>query len=843
MLAREEVEANGGQTRFRGFDLRSREYELSSFECQDCPNRCEVHKVVFEEEAPLFYGSRCGKYDSPEKKEQRQSSKIPRLFDERHKALMSAYPKDTPDSPNGKTVGIPRAFFFHELFPLWKAFFTELGFQVVTSDSTSRHIMRKGVENVIEEPCLPIKVAHGHVLNLLEKEPDFLFLPVQCTMEKLTDDFAKSWNCPLTQSFPFILYSSTQIREALTTPAGEKPKVLRPVVHADRGRPWLTRVFKRLARELGISSSTSIDRAIQAGFNALDYFNEWQQRRGQEILAQLKPDEKAIVIVGRPYNTCDPGMTLNLPEKLRDLGMLAIPLDLLPLQSVAGEVSSVHPNMYWKSGQKILCAARMIANDPRLFGLYLTNFNCGPDSYLLKFFSKETEGKPFLTIEIDEHSADAGTITRCEAFIDTMRNAKTRGTGKPIQVVGISSIHTNHRRVYLPYMIDHGYVAAAAARYYGVAAEALPMSDELTLEMGRRYTSGKECFPSIVTTGDIVKKTLAPDFDSDVAAFLMPGASGPCRLGQYNKLHRLVLDEIGLQKVPILVFDQTKNYYEHSAALGQGFRIRAWRASAMLDSMYKMLWERRPYEVNKGEADAVYQEWLELLIRLVEQDSDDFKSFAGRVRDAFEAVKIERSTPKPRIGIVGEIYVRSNQFANGFVVHKLEALGAQCSLPPIEEWLDYLDHQRKRRSRLRLEGGWRDWVKLKIDELVKERAAEQPRKQFDQAIEHFARELPTQKILNFGRAYLSPAVEGEAVLSMGRVVEYAQHGFDGIVNIISFGCMPGTIVSMLLHQFRHDYGLPIFSLVVDGTNDPGQDVRLEAFFHQCCEHMHRRLGK
>ncbi len=300
-------------------------------------------------------------------------------------------------------------------------------------------------------------------------------------------------------------------------------------------------------------------------------------------------------------------MTLNIPEKLRDLNILAIPIDFLPLQSVAAEVSRYHPNMYWKAGQKILCAGHIIASDPRLFGLYVTNFACGPDSYLIKFFSHETEGKPFLTIEIDEHSADAGIITRCEAFIDTIRNARTRGTSKLLQFVSVSSNHQNNRRVYVPYMIDHGYVIAAAMRACGTDAEPLPESDELTLEVGRKYTTGKECYPSIITTGDIVKKTMAPDFDPDHAAFLMPGASGPCRFGQYNRLHRLILDELGLQQVPILVLDQTGAYHKDMAAVGQDFRLHCWRAIVILDSMQKMVLEKRPYEVNPGETDAVYQ--------------------------------------------------------------------------------------------------------------------------------------------------------------------------------------------------------------------------------------------
>jgi predicted nucleotide-binding protein (sugar kinase/HSP70/actin superfamily) len=833
MLAREEMESSGRRTRFHGFDLTGRSYQLASFECQKCSNRCEIHKVIFGEEEPLFYGSRCGLWDSPEKKERRQSSRLPRLFDEREEALMNTYSKDFPDSPNGKIVGIPRVLFFHELFPLWKAFFTELGFRVVVSDPTNRHIIRQGVENIVEEPCLPIKLAHGHVLNLLEKEPDFLFLPVQCTMEKLSADFNKSWNCPLTQSLPFILLSSARIKEVLTAPSGKRPRVLGTVFHPDRGRAWLRQVLRKTAREAGITHGSLVDRAIRAGFAALDSFNDWQKKRGQEVLDGLKEGEKAVV--GRAYNTYDPGMTLNLPEKLRDLDMLAIPLDFLPLDSVAREISEAHPNMYWKSGQKILGAARMIAHDPRLFGLYVTNFACGPDSYLLHFFSKETEGKPFLTIEIDEHSADAGIITRCEAFIDTIRNARTRGTSQPIPMVSLSSVGADGRRIYIPYMIDHGYVMAAAMRHCGVNAEALPPSDELTLELGRKYTTGKECYPSIITAGDIVKKALDADFDADHAAFFMPAASGPCRFGQYNRLHRLVLDELGLNRVPILVLDQTRGYHNDLAALGRGFRLHTWRGMTILDYMQKLLLERRPYEVNKGEVDAVYQKSLEELVSHIGRDGDALKTFARRVREDFDAVKVDKSVPRPRIGIVGEIFVRSNTFANDALVRRLEALGAQCAVPPLEEWLDYIDHQRKRRNRLRLEGGWRDWAKQKLTELVQEGVAEPLRKQFDGAVESFTRELPTQAILDRGRTYLTPAVEGEAILSMGRVVEYAEHGFNGIVNIIPFGCMPGTIVSLLLHQFRQDTGLPVLNVVVEGTKDPSRDIKFEAFYHQCQE--------
>jgi predicted CoA-substrate-specific enzyme activase len=843
IMAKDEMQRNGKATRFRGFDLSGRSYDLSSFECTSCSNRCEIHKVIFGDEKPLFYGSRCGLWDSAEKKQQRESSTIPRLFEEREDRLLNTYAKDEPDRPNGKTIGIPRVLFFHELYPLWKAFFTELGFKVVTSDETNRHIIRQGVENIVEEPCLPIKLAHGHMLNLLEKDPDIIFMPVQSTMEKLSPVFKKSWNCPLTQSLPFIIMSSNRIKEAMKRPDGSEVTVLRPVMHPDRGRAWQRKRLKWVAKQAGVTDGERVGKAIDTAFAAIDEFNDWQERRGKEVLDALGPEDRAIVVIGRAYNTYDEAMTLNLPEKLRDLNVLAIPLDFLPLASVAEEVNRTHQNMYWKSGQKILCGGHIVAHDPRLFALYVTNFACGPDSYMLKFFSKETEGKPFLTIEIDEHSADAGIITRCEAFIDTIRNASTRGTSKPIPHLSISGGHSNGRTVFVPYMMDHAYLLSAAMRVGGVDAVTLPESDERTLDLGRKYTTGKECYPSIITTGDIVKQTMLPEFDPSKAAFFMPAASGPCRFGQYNRLHRVILDEIGLQEVPILVFDQTGGYHNDLSNMGNGFRINAWRSFIFFDSIVKMTMERRPYEVNKGETDALYRKWLDLAIHNVGQSQDAYRRLSEQARREFEAVKVDMSQRKPRIGVVGEIFVRSNHFANDELVRTLESRGAQVGIPPVEEWFDYIDFQRSYRYRHRLEGGWRDWLKQKITEIVMERTVEPIRKEFDDHIELFTREASTGHIIQKGRTYLSPAVEGEAILSMGRVVEYAEQGFDGIINVIPFGCMPGTVVSLLLHQFRQDWGLPVLNVVVEGTKSTGQDIRFDAFIQQATEHMLRHRGK
>jgi predicted nucleotide-binding protein (sugar kinase/HSP70/actin superfamily) len=176
-----------------------------------------------------------------------------------------------------------------------------------------------------------------------------------------------------------------------------------------------------LSQQLGISTR-QITQAMAVAEAAQQDFYAMLRRRGREVLANLGDEQLAVVVVGRPYNVCDPGVCQDLPFKLRKLGVLPIPMDYLPLDTV--DVSERYTNMFWRSGQDILAAAAIIRDDPRLQAIYLTNFNCGPDSFLISFFRQLMGDKPFLELEIDDHTADAGIITRCEAFLESLRMRK-----------------------------------------------------------------------------------------------------------------------------------------------------------------------------------------------------------------------------------------------------------------------------------------------------------------------------------------------------------------------------------------------------------------------------------
>ena len=823
------LEEGDGETSFRGFDLRNVDYELSTFECKGCSNRCEIHKVSIEGREPLFYGSRCGKYDSEQKES--KGEHLPDLFEERQEALLNSYGKDWPENSLDVTIGIPRTATYFDLYPLWKAFFTEIGCKVVLSEATNKQTIRDGKKWMTAETCLPIQAAHGHVADLLEKDVDYIFLPSVINMDEEAEGIVHSYTCPLVQSLPYTMraafdFESTDI------------DLLAPIFHFEEGRQAVNNKLKEVGRVFGVSPAR-MDKGIAEGWKSLDRFRDSIQARGQQVVENLDEDQLALVVVSRSYNGCDGGMNLDLPEKLKDMGVLSIPLDMLPLDIPA--IAEEFPHMYWKYGQRIIAGARYIAAHDKLDAVYITNFRCGPDSFIEKFFDRVMGDKPYLTLEVDEHSADVGAITRCEAFIDSLENIRQQRRNKPNEVPAAKDwfVNVSERagqiKVYIPYMDDHGSLMAAVLRSNGIDAEALPQSDHKSLEIGRNFTTGKECYPCILTTGDIVKKARSDDFDQEQSAFFMAQANGPCRFGQYHKFHRMVLDDLGYEDVPIVVLDQTDNFGEHLKTLGPDFFRSTWDLMIILDFLQKMLREIRPYEVNEGEADRVYRQCLRELAEVAEQKGDHFEK-ASECRDRLADVEVDRSEKKPVIGVVGEIYVRSNPFANNFLVRTVEELGGQVMLPPFQEWLNYIAWDRR-------EVYWQDgriwsFVKEWIGEFVARWDENRVGRYFEDALEVMPRESSITDVLKCGAPYLHHTIKGEAVLSLGRAVEYVHEGVNGVINVAPFGCMPGAVVNSLMEQFRRDHdGFPVLKLSFDGQEQASDRTRLEAFVEQARQHM------
>ncbi|MBI4847730.1 MAG: CoA protein activase [Nitrospirae bacterium] len=842
----------GGDTssRFKGFDLSKRSYEIKSFMCRGCDNLCEINRVQVEgEKEPLYYGSRCEKYDV-KRKQKVSSQNMPDLFAEREELLTRAHreyekvrsqkSEVRSQRPNNIRIGIPRIFFFHDHLPLWSTLLWELGFEVELSNNTNRQIINKGVENILSESCFPHKVAHGHIKDLMDKNVDAIFLPSFINFNPDSES-VRSFACPYAQTMPY-----------LAGIAFRNVRLLKPIINHDRGRQYLVDELFKYLKTFRITK-TAIKEALEKAERAQKEFASAIKKRGEEVLANITG--RTIVILGRPYNAFDNGINLEIPKKLAALGVFSIPMDYLPLDSV--DISGRWANMYWRSGQNILRAAEIIKDNPKLFALYIGNFSCGPDSFIHHFFNETMAGKPFLHIEIDEHSADAGVITRCEAFLDSIDGQRAEGGSQKSEVRSqnteekkikkVKDSSALHKRiVYIPRMSDHAFGIAAAFEKCGLDAEVMNIPDTETVKIGRRHVSGKECYPCAITTGDMVKKTMSKDFEPDRAAFFMPSGAGPCRFGQYNVFHRLVLDEVGFPDVPIFSPNQDESLYTVLGMVGKDFTKQAWRGIIAVELLMKCLHETRPYEINKGGTDRLYQEYLKKISTALKSDNGAMDALFSDMRRDFSEIK-KSGEKRPLIGIIGEIFVRHNTFANENLIRKIEALGGEVWLAPVEEWIYYVNLMSLRKSLVRLRSD------LFTQQLAKDLLSTVATRFVQNRIEHkFAKpfkgflktvkEPSTSEILKNASPYLHDSFEGEAVLSMGKAVDFVKHGASGIISAMPFGCMPGTIVSALLKGLKQDASLPCLSVAFDGAETTCSEIQLEAFMHQAGECMERTAG-
>ncbi|HID55727.1 TPA: hypothetical protein EYP37_04300 [Candidatus Poribacteria bacterium] len=405
LLAMEKVKAFKSETKFRGFDLSKVKYELREFTCRGCSNFCEIQQFKVENDV-TYWGDKCSDRYRKHIKSEREPV-IPDIMKMRQELLLREY---EPDRHEGAKIGFPRAMYFYDRFPFWAKLLDELGLNLVISDPTNRRIVKAGVDSAVAEPCFPIKVAHGHVADLLDKGVDFLLIPNVINAETEFPE-VNSHLCPWGQTMTYVIGHSPLME-------GREDMILRPRIHFRDGMEKVKReIYEGLSRRFKISRRRS-DRAVEAAYEVQRRFEEDLIKIGIEAIKRLEETgELGIVLIGRPYNLNDSGINLDVPKKLRDYyGVNVIPYDALPLRGI--DISDVNDNMYWNYGRRILQAAKFVRDRQNLHLIYITNFKCGPDSYI-KHFVFDASGKPYLTLQLDEHANDAGIITRIEAYLDS----------------------------------------------------------------------------------------------------------------------------------------------------------------------------------------------------------------------------------------------------------------------------------------------------------------------------------------------------------------------------------------------------------------------------------------
>lgn len=406
LMARAWHQTTGEETRFRGAALERLAISTRSFACKGCANECDIKEYTVEG-TRSYWGDQCSdRFRKPARNGARPV--IDDLIALRE-AWLAEFEEEAGRAEGGPAIGLPRAMSMYDHYPFWSTYFRTLGLRTMLSPATTGRTAARGFELAVAQPCFPIQVAHGHAAALLEAGAEYLFVPNLLDAESM-DPAVPAHYCPWNQTLPYVLRSAPAFE-------GEAWRFLAPSIHFQMGRQQVRAALAECVRRFGILAVES-HRAVDAAYAAQRTFQERLLAAGRRALRQLEQaGAPALVLAGRGYNLYDRAVNCDVPRKLRQrYGANVIPYDFLV--TGAEDVAALHANMYWISGQRILAAAGLVRARRDLHLIYLTNFKCGPDSYI-KHFCRQTCDAPMLVLQFDGHGNDAGYMTRCEAYLDS----------------------------------------------------------------------------------------------------------------------------------------------------------------------------------------------------------------------------------------------------------------------------------------------------------------------------------------------------------------------------------------------------------------------------------------
>jgi predicted CoA-substrate-specific enzyme activase len=805
------------------------------FKCQSCDNFCPI-QVLNVSGHKYMFGGRCNKYTNMRK----HVSDVP-VFDyveRRQKMLFETFAPAPAAFARRRdyVVGIPRAFSTHSLYPLYSWFFHELGIKTLLSTE----VAHAGVARAESTYCFPAEIAHGAVQDCLDKGADYVLLPHFRDMPSYEDDVHANF-CPITQALPYYIEKAF--------PGVDKKKWLPLVVSFKFGERKALELFCEMTAKLGIGEDETRSAFAAAMKKQQEYFNACREMGKEALEESRRANRPVIALLGRPYNALTAEANMGIPRKFATRGFSIIPFDILPFE---GE--EIFPNMYWYYGQQDVKSAALLKKEPNIYVTYVTNFSCAPDSFILHYIKWIMGQKPFLVLELDSHSADAGVDTRVEAFLDIIDGYRSKKkeiegerysngwkfvaekttagkfdlrvdnekTGERVPIIG-------NRRVKM-LLSNMGAISSeyigAAVRSIGINAEAMPVATAKTIQIARAHASGKECVPSHLVLGSALQFFFGEKYRKDELYLLfVPITTGPCRTGQYFVYYENLFRDLRLENVCVFILSADNSYGE----LGSGFVKEMWRGFVLADYLKDIQTTLKALAVDPVSAASEFEKSWRALMVTVEKEPKNVWKHLSRVAREVKKIPLKKTMAEsPRVLIVGEIYVRRDDFAVGELIDLMSERGIVVKVASIAEWIHYLDFVReyalKKLIRLRKPGTrfmskpWRDLKILGIEEWWKHSIEKKVIKILRGTglvpeAPHNMREI----MANTQKHFVSLELNSEIAVSSGVAATAMERGFSGIVNISPFACLIGRVIEGIFTPWARERNYPVLSVEVDGN--------------------------
>ena len=765
--------------------------------CKGCENNCTVTRFTFDNGSRYYSGNKCekiftntgGKY---EKGINVYNEKYDLLFN--RPSLKEKQFKNAKKSP--LRLGIPRALGTYENYPFWYALFTSCGVEVVLSDASTMKLYEKGIGSVMADNiCFPAKLANGHVLNLIDKKVDRIFMPF-VVYEQSDGKTPNSYNCPVVTGYSEVIRSAIDPEKRHDIPF-DAPSV------SFKDKKLLHKACEQYLRSILSNISTNdIEKALNDAEQAQRSYENGLSERCKYIARRaMAEDRPLILLAGRPYHS-DPLIQHKIADIIAGFGADVITEDMLRDDTPSTE--KVQSIMQWTYINRILNAALWVASAPQnVHYIQITSFGCGPDAFILDEVTDilRRKGKNATVLKVDDINNAGSTRLRIRSLIESLKfkqNSRSITDERPVHTVPYRS-EDRRRKILMPWFADfYSPFIPAAFELLGYDAENLPPSDEKTVEYGLKYSNNEICYPATLVVGDIMKALDSGKYSREDIALAITQTGGQCRATNYITLMKKAMIAAGFEDIPVIAVSTGAGTINEQP----GFEVD-WKkilvpivtCMAYADCLSQMYYATAPRECQPGIAETLKEKYINLAVEAMRNNrSKDFYDLAYRA--AIEFDKANTHADIPRIGIVGEIYVKYNNFGHKNIVNWLVEQNVEPILPPLTNFFtDAFANADARVKGNLAESNWKlktaffaaDKYVSHINRKMRERCSVFPYMQ--ELTSPKSDEKKASKILNtnaqFGEGWRIPA----------EFAHFAEAGVNNVVSLQPFGCIANHIVS------------------------------------------------
>ena len=820
LLSKEQYEANLDMEYtskiLKTDELAQLEIKITHTHCNNCENHCKLTINKFSNGQIHVTGNRCEKGAGIITK----SKELPNLVQYKYKRIFDYTPLEEENAPRG-TIGIPRVLNMYEDYSFWFTFLTNLGFRVIISEKSTRKTYEKGMESMPSESvCYPAKLSHGHIESLLEQGINTIFYPCIPYSRKEYEKADNHYNCPIVISYSEVLKNNV---EGLKNP---KVKFLNPFLPFDK-KNLVKKMLELDEFKQYHFTKAELNEAAEKAEEEYQKCKQDIRNKGAETVKYIEENHlKGIVLAGRPYHV-DPEINHGIDTLITSLGLCVLTED-----SVSDKTEVKRPIRVvdqWVYHARLYAAADFVGKHDSLELIQLNSFGCGVDAVTTDQVEEILAGynKMYTLIKIDEVNNLGAVRIRIRSLLASMNKRE-----KDKVEANKNGDYEIHKKIFtkemkkeytilMPQMAPiHFELLEAAVKTSGYKIELLRNCTQKTVETGLKYVNNDACYPSILTTGQMIEALQSGKYDLNKTALIMSQTGGGCRATNYIGFIRKALKDAGFENVPVISFNIVGMEKMPGFKLTIPLLERLLKTVIYGDLLQKMLTKNRAYEVHKGETQKLFDTWMEKCKKLLQKSTNkEFKQSIYDIVNDFEKIELDTSVEKPRVGIVGEVLIKYHPFGNNFVADLLEKEGAEVILPDFMGFVKFMATHKitfnkllntnKTSSKL-----MKTAIKL-IDLLEKDTriALSNSKKGYLPPCDIWHLEDKVKDILSIGNQ------TGEGWFLTAEMIEYIEHDIPNIICVQPFACLPNHVVGKgVIKTIRDKYPYANISPV---DYDPG----------------------